>query len=111
MNQIESYNISKSQYGVITLIINTKDKSVLFDDCIVSEGFQIDVWKDPSRWTIIDSLLVHDHEFGFELEKEGFYHRLHLQEKDQIVYYFIPIRLLKSDEWVEKFIQSKNKVK
>lgn len=104
MKQIESYNISKSQYGVITLIINTRDRWLPFYDRICLGGHEFEVTDEKG---FAEALKIQDEEFGFELEKEGRYHRLNQQEKDQIVYYFIPIRLLKSDEWAEKLFKVK----
>lgn len=100
MKQIESYHISKSEYGVITLIVNTKDKWVLYN---WSEG-NTDNWLrtiDEKTNTYSDRLTIVYSEFQFDTEKEYRYLRLEQQNKDQIVFYWIPIRLIKGDKWVE----------
>lgn len=102
MKQIESYHISKSEYGIITLIVNTKVKWVHYD---FSEG-NTDNWLrtiDEQTNTYSDTLTITYSELGFDKEKEGRYHRLEQQDKDQIVFYWIPLRLLRGDEYVEHF--------
>lgn len=102
MKQIESYHISKSEYGVITLIINTVDKWVSYD---WTEG-NTDNWLriiDVETNTYLDTLTIVYSELGFDKEKEGRYHRLEEQDKDQIIFYWIPLRLIKGDEYVEHF--------
>ena len=107
MNQIESYHISKSEYGIITLIVNTKDKWVnKYDYLNHVEGgnidkFIIEILGDDYKQ--LDKLSITYSEFGFDKEKEGRYHRLEQQDKDQIVFYWIPLRLLRGDEYVEHF--------
>ncbi len=88
---VENYNISKSQYGVITLIINTFDRWINFDWQIGEVCYDIQLWNEFSDGEI---LKIHYDELKFDFEVEKRYHTLTLQEKDQIIFYFIPIRLL-----------------
>jgi len=107
MNQIESYHISKSEYGIITLIVNTRDKWPVYN---FSEG-NTDMWLrivDENQNKFSEGKTFSWSEFQFDKEKEGRYLRLEQQEKDQIIFYWIPLRLLKGDEYVEHF---KSKVK
>lgn len=103
MKQIESYHISKSEYGIITLIINTKDKWLNYSHGNYYEFYRINFYRDEEDIKRIeeDEIKIPLREFSFDLEKEGRYHRLEQQEKDQIIFYWIPIRLLKGDEYVE----------
>lgn len=102
MKQIKSYHISKSEYGIITLIVNTVDRWVLYD---WSEG-NTNNWLrtiDEKTNTYSDTLTILYSEFQFDKEKEVRYLRLEQQNKDQIIFYWIPVRLIKGDVWVETF--------
>lgn len=96
MKEIENYNISKSQYGIITLIINLRRRWHPFRSWIYGDGYQFDIFDHDDN--IIESLRIPTTEFGFDMENERRYRELSLQERDQIILYFIPIRLLKGDD-------------
>jgi len=100
MNQIENYHISKSEYGIITLIVNTKWKWV---DYRWTEGNTDNWFEILEDSKPVDTLTIVYSEFGFDKEKEGRYLRLEQQEKDQIVFYWIPLKYFKGDEYVEHF--------
>lgn len=107
--QIESYHISKSEYGIIELLINTRDKWVDFTDSSNIESFLFFIYtKEEFHPTKTDRLIIPLAEFNFDKEKEYNYLELHQQEKDQIIYYWIPYRLLKGDAYIEKLKQSRD---
>ena len=106
MKQIESYHISKSEYGIITLIVNTVDKWVNYNCTDGDINFNLIIMNELN--SIIEVKIISTTEFQFDVEKEFRYLRLEQQNKDQIVFYWIPLRLLKGDEWVEH-LKSKKK--
>ena len=92
---IQSHSITKSNYGVVTLIINTIDKWV---DCTYIDSVaHFSLFINDKQELMIDRS-----EFGFDIDVEKYYHRLMLQDKDQITFYWIPVRLLKGDRFLDK---------
>ena len=111
MKQIESYHISKSEYGIIQLIINTRDRWVKYGllNWNYDKTWRVNIF-DKDGYTSIDELVIPEAEFQFDKEAEYYYAQLDQQEKDQIIYYWIPIRLLKGDDWFTKFKDKKNEI-
>jgi hypothetical protein len=66
-----------------------------------TEGFKITVHHKKSPF--LEDMFLYEHEFPFDKEKERMYLMSHAQEKDQIYYYWIPVRLIKGKEWTETF--------
>lgn len=92
---IQSHCITKSDYGIVTLIINTIDKWVDYT-CIDSvTNFSLFI-NDKQE------LVIPRSEFEFDIDAEKHYHRLEQQNKDQITFYWIPVRLLKGDRFLDK---------
>lgn len=109
-NQIESYYINKSEYGIIHLLVNTKDKWVSYN---WTEG-TIANWLtivDEETNTYSETLTIPYSEFQFEKEKELLYLRLEQQNKDQINFYWIPYRLIKGDDFIQRLIKKKNEIR
>jgi len=82
-----TYHIEKSSYGIITLIVNTVERwsEYRLIDSHLSMSFQSE-----------DSILVIPlWEFGFDVKKELHYQKLEAQNKDQVAFYWVPIRLIK----------------
>lgn len=105
MKQIESYHISKSEYGIITLIVNTVDKWLNYNHHDSNEDFHIFIMNENNQ--ILEHKTIPIVEFSFDYNKEFRYLLLEQQEKDQIVFYWIPLRLIKGDEIVEYFKSKK----
>lgn len=106
MKLIESYHISKSEYGIITLIVNTSYKWV--DYCFIENPltFLIETSSlDEKDDLVLDKIHLDKEDFGFDKEKEGSYLKLKQQDKDQIVFYWIPLRLLKGDAYTNEFVK------
>lgn len=114
MNQIQGYHISKSDYGIIHLIINTADKWINYQGVLTyniehkSEGFDLVTFENEEE---TGKLFIPESEFNFDREKESTYVMSHGQEKDQVYFYWIPVRLIKGDKWLEKVNQIKLKKK
>lgn len=101
---IDNTHVSKSEYGVISVIVNTIDKWVNYDvsqeeDCIVFDWLT----KKHSTVDLIEYLTK---------EEEFRYIMLHEQCKDQIIVYLIPLRLVKGDAFINhmKSAMLKNKL-
>ena len=105
MKHIESYFISKSEYGIINLIVNTAKKWVDYDYNDSIDGFRFIVLEDNQ---VIEKLIIPKDEFFFDLEKEFKYVRLEQQDKDQVVIYWIPFRFFKGDEFVQRLKQNRD---
>lgn len=109
MNKIESHHIETSQYGLVTLLINTSERwcEYIIDETL-KEVF-IHVFEEESKITNDNSSdkLVLTLDF-LDKEKEYSYMRLDYQEKDQICIYWIPLRLRKGDEHVNKIKQMRD---
>lgn len=110
MKQIESYHISKSEYGIIQLIINTRDRWLNYGllNWSYDKTWRVNIF-DKDGYTSIDELVISETEFQFNKEAEYHYLQLDQQEKDQIVYYWIPIRLLKGGEYLDRIKKRKEK--
>ena len=109
MKQIESHHISKSEYGVITLIINTSYKWMhyVFIENPLTFMLEVSINNEEDD-LVLERLHLDKEEFGFDKSKEGLYRRLEQQEKDQIVFYWIPLRLLKGDAYTNEFVKRLN---
>ena len=105
MNQIESYYISKSEYGIITLIVNTVDKWLNYDYSDGNDTFNLILINEENE--VLEIKCISNEEFLFDIEKEFNYRRLEQQDKDQIVFYWIPLRFFKGDEYVEHLKKKK----
>lgn len=107
--QIESYHISKSEYGIVTLIINTRDKGLSYYSEESLDRFKITVFEpileeDEMR----DSIVIQQSDLQLDKKKEYSYLKLDQQCKDQIIFYWIPLRLLRGDICVNSLINKKN---
>lgn len=81
MEQVENYNIRKSNSGIVKLLINTKEK-----------------WPDYHRYNNLEYLINEEMLIlkPEELQLEPIqYICTQLQVKDQIGFYYIPFTLLK----------------
>lgn len=111
MKQIESYHISKSDYGIISLIVNTRDRWINYNGVLTyssehqGEGFSIETFEGEEN---TGELFIPKSEFSFDKGKEIFYLESHSQEKEQIYYYWIPVRLIKGDKYIERFKRKQN---
>lgn len=111
MKQIESYHISKSDYGIISLIVNTRDRWINYSGVLTyfpehqGEGFSIKTFEEDEN---TGELFIPQNEFSFDKEKEIFYLGSYSQEKEQIYYYWIPVRLIKGDKYIERFKRKQN---
>lgn len=109
MNQIENYHISKSEYGIITLIVNTVDKWINYNSHESYLSFNLVIMSEDNEVT--ETKVIPTHEFGFDEEKYFRYIKLEQQEKDQIVFYWIPLKYFKGDEYVEHFKSKINELR
>lgn len=105
---IENYHIKKSDYGIVTLLINTTERWL--DHHVIDSltEFAVDYYNEE---TLLFTIVIKKEELNLDVEKEGMYLRLELQEKDQLQFYWIPLRLLKGDQYAERVIQYWNKRK
>lgn len=106
---IESTHVAKSDYGVVTVLINTKEKW---------ENYSIDEFESVLKLVFYDEnsnelIIVGSTSIPLELNKEEEFRYImtHQQDKDQIVVYLVPLRLVKGDAFVDhvKSAMLKNK--
>ena len=99
---INSHHIETSEYGIVTLLVNTQDKWVKY---MTSWGLNnVEIIIIPEQNQPITELKICD--LHLDLATEHHYVTLEQQDKDQIAFYFIPIRLIRGDKYLSK-IQSR----
>lgn len=88
--QVENYFINKYESGIILLLINTKDRWVYFhryDDNTYQIGGTENRGQKKYHFEFDESLIS-------SLKDDKMYLCTQLQEKDQIMFYFIPFKLI-----------------
>ena len=107
---VENYHISKSSYGIVELLINTQEKWVDFTIVtgLVKGVMSFGVWfYNEDHSDFVEQFDIPESEL--QLDPEERYLKIHQQEKDQITFYWIPLRLTKGDEYMERFKKLKQK--
>lgn len=107
MSQVQSKYISKSEYGIITLIINTVDKWLGYYIDTTQKGLVINLSteiyceEDDTYERYKEAYEIQWDEIDLNLVTEFNYQRFVIQNKDQIVIYWIPTRLFKNGDKVK----------
>jgi len=116
ISQVQSKHISKSQYGIITLILNTETKWMNYHVDTTQEGLIIHLGWSTYNESDNYAHIEHKEAFGIQwdeidldLQTEFSYQQFIEQNKDQIVIYWIPRRLFKGDLWVQKALELKSR--
>lgn len=102
MKQLRNYWIERSEYGLIHLLINTEDKWIDYSFFEVPDNYFLEIkWVDDEGDTHIEKNYIALAELNFDPTER--YLHLEQQNKDQISFYWIPLRLIKGNEWADKF--------
>lgn len=103
MKQLRNYCIEKSEYGLVCLLVNTDYKWLeysFFES--FKEQYLLELrWADDEGDTHIERNYVPIKELNLDPTER--YLQLEQQNKDQISFYWIPLRLIKGNEWADKF--------
>jgi hypothetical protein len=101
--EITSYIITKSEYGIITLAVNTETRWMKMTKFTGKDFVEIIVSNDDMTEDK-ETLLIPVKEFGFTKDEAG-YRELEQQNKDQMHYYFIPVRLIHGDKFNDEVLR------
>jgi hypothetical protein len=98
VKQITTYHNFKSEYGLVSVIVNCVDKWLDYSIEETAGIIRIRFFNAFDDLIETETIDISDY---LDTEREFRYIMLHDQNKDQIYIYFIPSRLVKGDKWID----------